>query len=338
MELVAQLDKNDEKLEPQEVAESCPPNGSKISHAVPRQTNSVFEAPGAFPEDWDEPTLDEEDTDGGGELQQFLPQQRNVFLAQGPRSIRKLWFPCGRRQGKWGFHLRDCYHTLVEMPIVLVLLMYSVLYFAIILIFAGVMYPIGGMMDDCWLGIAANYTNAFLFSSITITTVGYGSYSLFFNGCAGVTIVITVEILVGFMMNAFLLGLMYTKCARGATRKYSVRFSEKVMIRQIRGQWYFMFRVCEMRHSQILEAHIRCYCIRDETEAEMLNAGRSVPFMFQQYPMHLSHPDDDLGAPMLLMLPSTVVHRIDFWSPLSHRNFLYIPTSQCVLLSVDINQ
>ena len=50
--------------------------------------------------------------------------------------------------------------------------------------------------------------------------------------------------------------------------------------------------------------------------------------MFQQYPMSLNHPDDDLGAPMLLMLPSQVVHRIDFWSPLSHRNFLYIPTDK----------
>ena len=75
---------------------------------------------------------------------------------------------------------------------------------------------------------------------------------------------------------------------------------------------------------------LSCYCIRDETEAEMLNAGRSVPRQFEQYPMSLSHPDDDLGAPMLLMLPTEVVHRIDFWSPLSHRNFLYVPTDKCV--------
>ena len=102
------------------------------------------------------------------------------------------------------------------------------------------------------------------------------------------------------------------------------------MIRQIRGEWYFMLRVCEMRHSQILEVHIRAYFIRDETDAEMLSTGRAVPFLFQQYPLSLSHPDDDLGAPILLMLPMQVVHRIDLWSPLSYRNFLHIPTKQCV--------
>ena len=283
-----------------------------------RVSNSKRHAPGGFPSDWDESDdeyYDEED--------HFI-QSKNTVLSLGPRSIKKRW--CNR--GSSGWYLRGFYHTIAEWPPPVVLFLYSLTYFVIILVFAGAFLSLSEDDDYCQVGTNNSFENAFLFSAITITTVGYGSYSLFFNGCVGVTVVLTIEILVGFIMNAFLLGLMYTKCARGKNRIYSVKFSSKVMIRQIRGSWYFLFRVGEMRHSQILEAHIRCYCIRDETEAEMLNAGRSVPYMFEQYPMHLNHPDDDLGAPMLLMLPSTIVHRIDQWSPLSHRNFLYIPTNK----------
>ncbi|CAN0248728.1 unnamed protein product, partial [Scytosiphon promiscuus] len=37
---------------------------------------------------------------------------------------------------------------------------------------------------------------------------------------------------------------------------------------------------------------------------------------FQSHSMRLQHPDDELGGNLLLVLPQTVVHRIDAWSPM----------------------
>lgn len=301
-----------------------------VKRAPLRQTSSTYDVPGLLPSDYrrnNNITYQCDEADDQEQEVTLLPF--NPDLSLGPRSVKKR--VCSSKNTYWGFHFRGCYHTVVACHPMALLSLYTVTYFVLVLIFAGLYIAMAYPNDICKLG-TVNMTDAFLFSAITITTVGYGSNDLFFNGCVGVTIVLTLESLVGFVMNAFLLGMMYTKCQRGSTRKYSVRFSKKVMIRQIRGQWYFLFRVCEMRTSQILEAHIRCYCLRDETEAEMLNAGRAVPYMFQQYPMTLNHPDHELGSPMLLMLPTTVVHRIDFWSPLSHRNFLFIPTEQYVII------
>ena len=37
---------------------------------------------------------------------------------------------------------------------------------------------------------------------------------------------------------------------------------------------------------------------------------------FQTHSLRLQHPNDELGATLLLNLPNVIVHRIDGWSPL----------------------
>jgi len=85
-----------------------------------------------------------------------------------------------------------------------------------------------------------------------------------------------------------------------------VLFSERAVIQEIDGSLYFMFQVCEMKHHDLLEAQIRLYCIRHDEDGA-----------FATFPMRIQQPDDDLGASVLLILPTRVVHRIDNWSPLS---------------------
>ncbi|CAM9709886.1 unnamed protein product [Scytosiphon promiscuus] len=51
------------------------------------------------------------------------------------------------------------------------------------------------------------------------------------------------------------------------------------------------------------------------TPAE-LEAKMPEQVFFQSHAMRLQHPDDELGANLLLVLPQTVVHRIDAWSPM----------------------
>lgn len=86
-----------------------------------------------------------------------------------------------------------------------------------------------------------------------------------------------------------------------------------------------------MRAHQLLEAHVRCYCVRDEADAAgrvasprrprlsfffVCARGSSTSRYFQQCAMRLDKPDDELGGYLFLALPSTVVHRLDEWSPL----------------------
>ena len=58
----------------------------KRPHLSLHHTESTLAAPGMLPQDWDFDT--EADSEMAHELQKFLPQQRNIVLAQGPKSIR----------------------------------------------------------------------------------------------------------------------------------------------------------------------------------------------------------------------------------------------------------
>lgn len=62
------------------------------------------------------------------------------------------------------------------------------------------------------------------------------------------------------------------------------------MINKIRGSYYLMFQVCELRKHQIVEAHVRCYSIR-----------RKPTFAAQC--MRLQRPDDELGGMVSGVIP-----------------------------------
>jgi len=106
-----------------------------------------------------------------------------------------------------------------------------------------------------------------------------------------------------------------------------------------------MFQLSELRKHQLVEAHVRVYCVRHEREGKNLRARREEEgggevgggttarkrvdgnrraqdryevdtAYFQTHNVRLQHPDDELGAFLLMALPNVVVHRVDEWSPL----------------------
>ncbi|CAK0799254.1 unnamed protein product [Prorocentrum cordatum] len=69
--------------------------------------------------------------------------------------------------------------------------------------------------------------------------------------------------------------------------------------------------VCDARKHQLARATVSCYALlwRD--------GGDLAECQFEQRPMRLVHPDDELGGTLLLTFPARVVHEIDAWSPLA---------------------
>lgn len=95
------------------------------------------------------------------------------------------------------------------------------------------------------------------------------------------------------------------RLSRGISRASTIVFSKNAVIRRVRGKPYFMFQVCELRKHQLVETNVRCYAIRHERDERT-----GVVSSFQAFNMRLTHPDDDLGARLLLVFPSIVVrHR-----------------------------
>jgi potassium inwardly-rectifying channel subfamily J len=152
-------------------------------------------------------------------------------------------------------------------------------------------------------------------------TIGYGVPDPYFHGCESVMILLTCEVLVQITLDAVLIGIVYDRFSRGQTRASTVLFSDRAVLRRIGDGVYFMFQVCELRKTQLIDCKVRCYVFSHDT----------VTGSIEQTNMRLQYPDDTLGSPLLLAMPAVVVHRVDAWSPLLPKGF----ASHCAQGKVD---
>ena len=159
------------------------------------------------------------------------------------------------------------------------------------------------------------WTSAFLFSLETQQTIGYGSRSIA-TKCAEAIIVLQIQTIVGIVVDAFMLGLTFAKLSRPRERALTCSFSKNAVITLRNGKMCLMFRVADIRKSQIVEAHIRLQLFREVETAE----GHNYPF-YQEDLKVCYNPDDykqqneDNRNHIFLLFPLVIVHVIDEASP-----------------------
>jgi len=215
-------------------------------------------------------------------------------------------------------YAEDWFHTVLNSPTRRIFLMLVVIFTVLVFSFA-VVYRLIAVTSNCESDID-NFVRAAYFSVETMTTIGYGTYDYYFGECWPMLIVIMAQLLCSILFDSLCIGLMFARLSRGAKRANTIVFSEKAAFRRHNGKTYFLFQVCELRKHQLVEAHVRCYCIRHNRDIVGVggNGGqvRCHTTHFQSFTMRLQHPDDELGGLLLLSLPCVVTHRVDMWSPL----------------------
>ena len=140
----------------------------------------------------------------------------------------------------------------------------------------------------------------------------------------------TTQAIFGLFLDAWLLGVVFNRLARGTPRANTVLFSDRgalpnppasafivrtppdsadrplerldlkrallcfcaAVVRKIRGRYHLMFQVCEMRKHALLEAHVRMYTVRKDMD----HLGTGAVAYFQPFHMRVQHPDDELGG------------------------------------------
>jgi Inward rectifier potassium channel C-terminal domain/Inward rectifier potassium channel transmembrane domain len=196
---------------------------------------------------------------------------------------------------------------------------------------------------------------AMYFSLSTMTTIGYGVSDYYFGGCFSPLLLVLWQVCTAIVFDAVAVGLIFHRISRGAKRSRSILFSDRAVVRRIRGVPYLMFRMGERRQYHLIEATVRVYCVRHErlpvttTSATATTAGRQSvsqskaigdtedgssnsrnrrahnsanPHVrietthFVSRQMRLHQPDDRYGSRVWMGLPQVVVHRIDRSSPL----------------------
>ncbi len=198
------------------------------------------------------------------------------------------------------------FHTIVNLANWKVVVLCTVMYVIAWLVFALVYWLISGresrqcdlVPDTAAAGSNSesrnlSFADAFFFSVETMATIGYGApESIFFDACPMMAVAIPAQTIVGLVWDAVLLGLVFNRMSRGSPRGKTILFSDRAVVRKIRGKWHFMFQVCEVRKHALMEAHVRVYCVRKDLD--YLATG-SIAY-FQPFAMRLQHPSDDLGT------------------------------------------
>lgn len=189
--------------------------------------------------------------------------------------------------------LRDVYHWLIMLSWFRFSIIVSVVYLIVNFVFS-LLYVLGPNSVDGMQGMS----DAFFFSVETLATVGYGHMfpSTFYGH-----IISTIEIITGMFSMALITGLIFVRFSRPVAR---ISFSDVVVIHPFNGQPTLTYRVANLRHHPMAEAHFRLMLIRYEPVLEGGKARRyhNLPLQF----------DYMISFPAVL----TIRHIIDKNSPL----------------------
>ncbi|KAJ7340147.1 hypothetical protein OS493_002874 [Desmophyllum pertusum] len=156
------------------------------------------------------------------------------------------------------------------------------------------------------------WTAAFLFSVETQETIGYGQKAIT-TKCPEAVIALQLQSLVGLLIDALMLGLTFAKLSRPRERMRTVMFSQYAVIAPRDGKMCLMFRVGDVRKSQIFDASVRMQLFRTWTTKE----GKEIPFYQEDLKVCYDwrNPDNDFRNELFLLLPMVIIHVIDENSP-----------------------
>ncbi|EDQ92304.1 uncharacterized protein MONBRDRAFT_30728 [Monosiga brevicollis MX1] len=200
----------------------------------------------------------------------------------------------------------DWFHFLVNLATWKIVVIMMFLYVVVCVVYAGLFH---WSSSACGLELKT-FRQAFMLSLESLTTIGYGVPDPYFNDCLAGPFVVLSQAIVGLFVDSVLIGVLFTRFSRGTTRSRSVIFSNKAVIRAVRDQWHFMVQATEIHPNPLVECHVRLYAV---LHREVEPHGK---IFFQTHAMRLTHPADELGGVLLLVLPNVITHQIDPWSPL----------------------
>ncbi|XP_032234395.2 G protein-activated inward rectifier potassium channel 3 isoform X2 [Nematostella vectensis] len=213
---------------------------------------------------------------------------------------------------KHGMYLSDLFTTMIDSKWRWISLLFITAYTGSWMGFGCVWYLITYLRGGNYcVHNVESFVTAFLFSLETQTTIGYGGRQIS-GECPEAIILLNIQSLSGFLINALIMGLIFAKLSRPRNRAETILFSKKALVCVRDGKMCLTFRVGDIRKSQILHCHIRVQLFRTRKTKE----GQVLPFYQQDLKTGIDWNDQNYGNnTIFLILPLTIIHVIDEESP-----------------------
>ncbi|MGI8638756.1 MAG: ion channel [Pyrinomonadaceae bacterium] len=203
------------------------------------------------------------------------------------------------RKGLSGFAMRNFYHWLLTMPWWEFLGFVVALYLGINIAFAIVFLLCGAdaLADTSVKPIQNLFLRSFFFSVQTFGTIGYGIIAPV--GTIA-NVFVTIESIISILLQALVTGMFFARFSRPTAQ---IRFSSKLIITPFQDTTALMFRLVNMRTSQLIEVGAQVLFTR------FIEENGRITRRFDLLPLEREKVS-------FLPLAWTVVHPIDRASPL----------------------
>ncbi|KAA0149647.1 hypothetical protein FNF27_01345 [Cafeteria roenbergensis] len=206
-----------------------------------------------------------------------------------------------RKTAALSLYAADLWHSILGMRTWKLVLLVSLMYTLSFLAFA-ILYMITPA-KACSLEHLKTFSDFYQFSVQTEVTIGYGTADVTFGGCWQMGVLITLQSILGMLLDAFCIGVVYDRISAAGNRGRTIVFSNTATMCNIGGLWHFQFRVADIRKHQLSEAHVRIVTFWHDVGP----AGERVRF-FHSENLRVHSPDDELGGMLLLIVPQVVTH------------------------------
>ena len=219
--------------------------------------------------------------------------------AEGARLVNKDGSTNSRKIGMSFFQRYSMYHSLLRMSgttfLLLVFLFYTITNILFAFVYLGIgIHRLSGVETSN--NLISNFTQAFFFSSQTMTTVGYGHVAP--SGFIANAIA-SIESFLGIITFALVTGMFYARFSRP---KAFIKFSENFLIAPYRGNKAIMFRLATYKSNNLSEVNAEVTTVIHQLE-DGVRVSRFYPV-----PLEISRINS-------LAISWTLVHNITEESP-----------------------
>ncbi|PSC68160.1 E set domain-containing [Micractinium conductrix] len=208
------------------------------------------------------------------------------------------------RNIKYHLFTKDFFITVINQKTTTILLVTAFVYLFVFLFFSIWWYLIVRFYPGCLYG-ATTYVEAFTFSIVTQMTIGYGNTGP--QACWAAAWVLAVQIITALLLESIVIGIVFARISHPKQRSRSIFISDSSIIARRDGILKFMFRVADIRRTQVVDPKIKAF-MYTWGEGRVTAEGERIPVRCE--PLDIGYIDG------MLLLPLIIEHTIDERSPL----------------------
>jgi len=245
-----------------------------------------------------------------------MNKKKRVVLKDGLTNVTYKNISKKRRR-----YISDLYTTLLDSSWTYCVLMFTTSFYGSWIVFGGIYYLIsylhGDLMEEhlpssgsdwvpCILG-TDGFAACFLFSLETQHTIGYGTRQTT-TECPDAMFVMSVQAVLGCIIQAFMVGLVFSKLSRPRNRSKTIIFSNQAVITLRNKKLCLIIRIGDLRDDNFI--------LGTQISAKLLRRRISIEGeVYQEMHNLIINPETTSESCIFFVWPLDIVHVIDENSP-----------------------